>query len=71
MTPIDFPIERLNEFFRDHSFEIQNPFGDGLNEKINVLINYVDLSKIMTLQDEINELRSRFDVLLNYIDLSK
>ena len=42
-----------------------------LNEKINVLINYVDLSKIMTLQDEINELRSRFDVLLNYIDLSK
>ena len=43
----------------------------GLNEKINVLINYVDLSKIMTLQDEINDLRSRFDVLLNYIDLSK
>ena len=42
-----------------------------LNEKINVLINYVDLSKIMTLQDEINDLRSRFDVLLNYIDLSK
>ena len=42
-----------------------------LNEKINVLINYVDLSKIMTLQEEIYELRSRFDVLLNYIDLSK
>lgn len=42
-----------------------------LNEKINVLLNYIDLSKIMTLQDEISELRSRFDVLLNYIDLSK
>ena len=43
----------------------------GLNEKINVLLNYIDLSKIMTLQDEISELRSRFDVLLNYIDLTK
>ena len=42
-----------------------------LNDKINVLLNYIDLSKIMTLQDEISELRSRFDVLLNYIDLSK
>ena len=42
-----------------------------LNDKINILLNYVDLSKIMTLQDEINDLRSRFDVLLNYIDLSK
>ena len=38
MTPIDFPIERLNEFFRDHSFEIQNPFGDGLNEEMNVTV---------------------------------
>ena len=38
MTPIDFPIERLNEFFRDHSFEIQDPFGDGLNEEINVTV---------------------------------
>jgi hypothetical protein len=38
MTPIDFPIERLNEFFRDHSFEIQNPFGDGLNDEINVTV---------------------------------
>ena len=38
MTPIDFPIERLNEFFRDHSFEIQNPFGEGLNKEINVTV---------------------------------
>lgn len=44
---------------------------NGLNEKINVLLNYIDLSKIMTLHDEINELKSRFDLLLNYIDLSK
>jgi hypothetical protein len=42
-----------------------------LNEKINVLLNYIDLSKIITLQDEISELRSRFDLLLNYIDLNK
>jgi hypothetical protein len=38
MTLIDFPIERLNEFFRDHSFVIQNPFGDGLNEKMNLTV---------------------------------
>jgi hypothetical protein len=38
MAPIDFPIERLNEFFRDHSFEIQNPFGDGINEKMNLTV---------------------------------
>jgi hypothetical protein len=38
MKLIDFPIERLNEFFRDHSFEIQNPFGDGLNKEINVTV---------------------------------
>lgn len=38
MTPIDFPIERLNEFLRDHSFIIQNPFGDGLNEEMNLTV---------------------------------
>jgi hypothetical protein len=38
MKLIDFPIERLNEFFRDHSFEIQNPFGEGLNKEINVTV---------------------------------
>ncbi len=38
MTPIDFPIERLNEFFKDHSFVIQNPFGDGLNEEMNLTV---------------------------------
>jgi hypothetical protein len=38
MAVIDFPIERLNEFLKDHSFVVQNPFGDGLNEDINVTV---------------------------------
>jgi len=38
MTPIDFPIERLNEFLRDHSFIVQDPFGDGMNEKMNLTV---------------------------------
>lgn len=38
MAVIDFPIERLNEFLKDHSFVVQNPFGDGLNEDVNVTV---------------------------------
>jgi len=38
MTPIDFPIERLNEFLKDHSFVVQNPFGDGMNKNINLTV---------------------------------
>jgi hypothetical protein len=38
MTPIDFPIERLNEFLKDHSFIVQDPFGDGMNEKMNLTV---------------------------------
>lgn len=38
MNPIDFPIERLNEFLKNHSFIIKDPFGDGLNEKINLSV---------------------------------
>lgn len=38
MAVIDFPIERLNEFLKDHSFVIQDPFGDGLNEKMNLTV---------------------------------
>jgi hypothetical protein len=38
MKTIDFPIEKLNEFLKDHSFVIQNPFGDGLNEEMNVTV---------------------------------
>lgn len=38
MSVIDFPLERLNEFLKDHSFVIQDPFGDGLNEKMNLTV---------------------------------
>ena len=38
MAPIDFPIERLNKFLKDHSFVIQDPFGDGLNDKMNLTV---------------------------------
>ena len=38
MSVIDFPLERLNEFLKDHSFVIQNPFGDGMNEKMNLTV---------------------------------
>ena len=38
MAPINFPIERLNEFLKDHSFIIQDPFGDGLNDKMNLTV---------------------------------
>jgi hypothetical protein len=48
MKLIDFPIERLNEFFRDHSFEIQNPFGEGLNKEINVTVK-VKLTGVKTM----------------------
>ena len=55
MAPINFPIERLNEFLNDHSFVIQDPFGDGLNEKMNLnKITYLDLrssSKRLLLAD--------------------
>ena len=38
MSAIDFPLERLNEFLKDHSFVIQDPFGDGLNLKMNLTV---------------------------------
>ena len=38
MTPIDFPVERLNEFLKNHSFVVQNPFGDGMNLNINLTV---------------------------------
>ena len=38
MAPINFPIERVNEFLKDHSFIIQDPFGDGLNDKMNLTV---------------------------------
>lgn len=38
MSVIDFPLERLNEFLKDHSFVIQNPFGDGMNLEMNLTV---------------------------------
>lgn len=32
------PIERINEFFKDHSIDVVNPFGDGFNKKINLSV---------------------------------
>jgi len=42
-----------------------------LNDKVNVLLNYIDLSRMSALEDEINNLKARYDLLINYIDLSK
>ena len=42
-----------------------------LNDKVNVLLNYIDMSKMSSLEDEINLLKSRYDLLINYIDLSR
>ena len=35
-----------------------------LKEQINVLVNYVDMSKIETVQNEVTELKTRFDMLI-------
>ena len=42
-----------------------------LNEKVNVLLNYIDMSKMTALESEISELKARYDFIINYIDLSK
>jgi FtsZ-binding cell division protein ZapB len=42
-----------------------------LKEKVNVLINYIDMSKITALEGEINEMKVRYDFIINYINLSK
>lgn len=38
MNSLTFTLERINEFLKDHSFEIENPFGYGLNTKINLTV---------------------------------
>jgi len=42
-----------------------------LKEKVNVLINYIDMSKMTALEGEINEMKVRYDFIINYINLSK
>ena len=46
----------------------QNQIND-LTEKINLLINYFDLSKITSLEEEINSMKSRMDTIISCIDL--
>ena len=38
MKAIDFPIDRINRFFEGHSFEIENPFGSGMNNTITLTV---------------------------------
>jgi hypothetical protein len=38
MNSLTFPLDRINEFLKNHSFEIENPFGDGLNTKISLTV---------------------------------
>jgi hypothetical protein len=38
MSLIDFPIERINKFLESHSFDIENPLGDGLNARITLTV---------------------------------
>jgi hypothetical protein len=38
MKAIDFPIDRINRFFEGHSFEIENPFGSGMNSMITLTV---------------------------------
>lgn len=38
MKAIDFPIDRINQFLENHSFEIKNPFGSGMNNTINLTV---------------------------------
>jgi protein-arginine kinase activator protein McsA len=42
-----------------------------LNDKMNVLLSYIDLSRMNVIQDEINDLKARYDLIINFIDLSK
>ena len=38
MNQIDFPIEKINHFLKNHSFEIQSPFGSGMNHPITLTV---------------------------------
>lgn len=42
-----------------------------LNDKMNVLLSYIDLSRMNVIQDEINDLKARYDLIINFINLSK
>lgn len=42
-----------------------------LNDKVNVLLNYIDMSKMTMIQKEIDDLKARYEFIIKYIDLSK
>ena len=42
-----------------------------LNDKVNILLNYIDMSKMTTIQSEIDDLKARYEFIIKYIDLSK
>jgi hypothetical protein len=45
MNQIDFPIEKINHFLKNHSFEIQSPFGSGMNYPVTLTVK-VELTGI-------------------------
>jgi hypothetical protein len=45
MNQIDFPIEKINHFLKNHSFEIQSPFGSGMNHPVTLTVK-VELTGI-------------------------
>jgi hypothetical protein len=42
-----------------------------LNDKVNVLLNYIDMSKMTMIQKEIDDMKARYEFIIRYIDLSK
>lgn len=62
------PIERINEFFKDHSFEIENPFGDGLHTKINltVKVKLTGIKPMISIGEWVDFIE--YTIFLEYID---
>ena len=53
MSIIDFPIERLNEFLNDHSFEITRPFGYNVDieGKVTVKVKLTGIKPMISVGD--------------------
>ena len=59
-------VQELNRKIQSQNNQIND-----LTEKINVLINYFDLSKIAKLEEDMNTLNARMDTIISCMDLSK
>jgi DNA-binding transcriptional regulator GbsR (MarR family) len=59
-------VQELHKKITSQQSEIKE-----LNEKVNILLNYIDMSKMTTIQNEIDDLKARYDFIIRYIDLSK